>query len=157
MTSQDRHDSVLVVGKSGFGSALRFWILTIRLDHLTPYCHQQEVFLRFRMDSFVRDSMSSMKFARRFNPFVHWIFAIGFRRVLRCVSMGTLLSDVRNRASLQFGLRVDGLINEVSASFRHSLRGTRKSRCHTQTALGKCVVWHQVQQHQHLRPSSCRE
>ena len=51
---QDRHDFALVVEKSGFG-------VSFRLDNLAPSCHQREIPLRFRMDSFLRDSMSSMK------------------------------------------------------------------------------------------------
>ena len=39
--------------KSGFGVALRFWILAIRLDHVSPLRRQLEVSLRFRMDSFL--------------------------------------------------------------------------------------------------------
>ena len=45
---------------------------------LSPQCHQLEVSVRFRMDSFLRDSMNSMTVPRRLDPFFHWIFAIAF-------------------------------------------------------------------------------
>ena len=133
--------------KSSFGVSLRFWILAIRLDHLSPYCHQLEVSLRFRMDFFRRDSMSSMNFCSALSSLSFTEFSpLVSRRDLRWVRMATLLNDFRNHASLWFGLHVDGLINEISPSSRHSGRGKRKNCCLNRIAMSNCVVWHQAKQ-----------
>ena len=132
-----------------------FGFLLIPLDHWSPYCHQLEVSFRFRMDFVLGwlDELNEICSALWF--FFHWIFDHRCPVAFCDGYVAQWFFAITHLSVLALALMVWStkcpLLLDI-AEGEHE-----KSSCHNQIALSKCVMWHQVEQHQHLRPFFYRE